>query len=70
MQIGVTNRRRKPIQTHKRNPVSVNMLKSPRMSCNVILQHQGLPRVAYFQLSSSGKNNITTSDVAINPVLC
>jgi len=33
-------------------------------------QHQVLPRLAYFQSSRSGQNNIITWEVAQNPVLC
>jgi len=50
--------------------VSLNLLKSPRSFYIVTLQHEVLPRLEYFQSSSSGQNNIITTEVAKIPVLC
>jgi len=48
----------------ERYPVWTNLLRSLRRFHNVILQCQVLPRLACFQLSSSGKNNNTVSELA------
>jgi len=66
----VTNRRQKSIPNAQEiYPASRNLLKSLRWFYNVILQHQTLPRLAYFQSTSSGQNKIVTFEVAKNPLL-
>jgi len=53
-------------ETHAQEKYSVliNLMSSLRKFYLVILQYQLLPRLAYFQSSSSGQNNIIMSEVA------
>jgi len=53
--------------SEEKYPVSINLLKLLRRLYTVILQHQVLPRLAYFQSSNSGQNNSITSEVTKKP---
>jgi len=50
-------------------PVSKNLLKSLRRFYIVILQYQVLPRLAYFQSSSSGKTTLLRQKAQKNNVM-
>jgi len=56
-------------KAQEKYPVSINLPRSLTRFYIVILQHEVLPRLAFFQLSSSVQNNVIRSEVAKNPVL-
>jgi len=56
-------------KAQEKYPVSINLPRSLTRFYIVILQHEVLPRLAFFQLSGSGQNNVIRSEVAKNPVL-